>query len=837
MYTVQCAYSYKFYNIHVCDDFRFVYDVEHPSPMPLNKVQDLQAVFSWKADGDIHVAKVSWSPLERSDSDNLGCGAYDQWSYEVSISSRVNSDGSIADAGTETELEVELPAGEVEYEFKVRAKSSNGLHVSSWSNGFETRALPSDARKSSLVWWEGGHVHMSDLSGRSDAKVYDIGGLKDVVSDTDSMWYANDSALVMIMNFGGRKVLASGDGIQSLALEPYAKHIYFSNPSQRLISRVSYGSNAITNAVPIVKSSATDIAVNSALAKLCWVRRGQTVQCSGLNGQDKKEVFAVRPWSGEVILGMAADQQSNLIYVMVRSYNVENSLSLASVNLQSQGMNKVTLKTDVFDGHLRFFYGKLAWVAGQGIVVYDVSRMSEAVISLGEKPVRAFCVAEDNVVYPPNVNSSQFNVIPSEVMGESVILAKSDGDSLVLSWDPVTNVDIGNVSYRLLVQSRFFSVVSNRLVLDPDLAGPNSVLNVSLVAVTPWAYSQSTNVQLVTPESAPGPISFVRVYYEPNKEEKEMVNFTVVWEPPGETNGVLTHSQVNVYSGIKTLTKTYQVSPEEIQLSYLMPEVELKSAGSVAFGVVAANTAGTGPEVKETVIISEPIHYKPMPLLYMLDAKGSSVKLVNSDMPGKTLKKHNLNIQPRTNEMLYWSQEESLVFLSNDWNTYGTDVIIMPLNNNRAKGTQILASFASQACCLALDHLSRSAILAVKDSNVWTITRLYLDKTETGDHKNVTLLSVDFQPSKIRWNGLAGEVFIVNGTYSMERFKMQGTDSTQTYLPPMSDGNREKPLYLDAIIDPFSPISKSIAVYQHQTVVGYIDDPSQCSTYSLEMVR
>ena len=79
-------------------------------------------------------------------------------------------------------------------------------------------------------------------------------------------------------------VLASAvEGTTCLALEPVAGNVYFSGPSRRGVARVSYdggdGGEA-GGAVTVVSSSgggAVALAVDSIVAKLCWVTAGRRV--------------------------------------------------------------------------------------------------------------------------------------------------------------------------------------------------------------------------------------------------------------------------------------------------------------------------------------------------------------------------------------------------------------------------------------------------------------------------------------------------------------------------------------------------------------------------------
>ncbi len=792
-----------------------LHSAQHPVPFPLNQVRDLKATFgfnSTSSSSSSQVVLVSWSPLERPGGGDveLGCSAWDRWTYEVGV--RVGTESEEEEVitsvvGRHSAVDLPVLAHDAVHAFRVRAVSESGK--SRWSRTFASTSFPgvsdSDGGTARVTWASGQFLRRADLFGRTELSSA-AGGVVDVAGDGNVTVFTNGSVLFARREGGEAVVVAllkAGGGVQSLALEPYARNVYLSIPSRRLVSRVSYDaahSDREREEVPVLLAVARDLAVDSFLARLCWVSGLGRVECSGLNGEGRKGMLALPPWSGEIVVGMTVDVDRHTVFAMTRQFGVEPKHRLLSKTLWPAGEAATAATATVesefprasFARPLRYFMGKLSWIEGSdAIATYDTFGKSLSGFKL-EEAVRTFSVTYGlGRTFPEGFGPETLNVVPDEVEVGTIEMAKDEEGGLLVWWNPAGGVNYGDVEYRTVVsvpslrgQAQSFSSPAPGLRLRDGFAEPDTEVRVAVVAVTKWASSLPVERSLRTPEEPPGSPELVQVFTSPG--ENGHVDFLVRWRPPRRPNGKITGFHISVRCdsnrrvGFCGRTEVVEAGETTATLTFKQEEVTLTNV--IYFNIAARNRAGAGEEATRAVNVSHPFLYEPSSLLFALDFKESILHLVDAQDEGRTVSSsptYDL-IPPLSGGGgggFYWAAEDAFVYFSETSSPGKTGLTMSPLNQHlpSSPSSVTLAVFDGVVCCLTLDFVGRSALLLLLSDEGAKVQRVRLDRP--GDVSVVGQLEGGLGlPRKVRVDPFSGTLYVLQGR-RLSRFRVEGGKS------------------------------------------------------------
>ncbi len=293
---------------------RLLHPLSHPVPAPVNPVRGVQAVLGFARTAEKNgseeqvrqqVAEVSWRLPQTADEQEQDC-AWRDWEHEV----RVSLSGEIAGIHTvergSNRTRIRVAEFGAVYSFQIRA-TSRGT-ASPWSESFRTKSFDKEtsvAQAELAMLSSRGRVVRTDLYGRHEEqdkeerlsnalvttedvekctivnKLLSSHFSQDLVgNDKFAVLTDGSSILARRRTATTDTVLASAvEGTTCLALEPVARNVYFSGPSRLGVARVSYDGGGDAGAVTVVSSrgGAVALAVDSIVAKLCWVTAGRRV--------------------------------------------------------------------------------------------------------------------------------------------------------------------------------------------------------------------------------------------------------------------------------------------------------------------------------------------------------------------------------------------------------------------------------------------------------------------------------------------------------------------------------------------------------------------------------
>ena len=740
---------------------------QQPIPVPLNAPKGLQCV----AFGPDR-AEVQWIPVGNTGSE---CNAFQGWNYRVKLS---NGIGSVTEEVNATAMSKTLVNLVPDTVYKVTVQGYTHSGPGPWSTGVTVKSLPENG-KPLVIWAARNYLHESDLH-FTDVNSVSASGKVVVISanEEETVAYTNGSA-IFVKHQGERKyrTLVTGmSGIGSLVLEPFGQMAYFSIPGQQNILRMSYTGKASSPEILPVTAICQDLTIDSLGSQMCWVSLRNKVQCARLNGTGLATVYKVSQWSDSFITGLALDTvTTGRMYIMKKDYLTVTILSKTIGDLAdivgSTWREEVHFDSVKYSGPLGISFGKLTWLRQDNqLVIYDLEGKSVASKKLtepGEDQIRAYAISQNpSQKFPDSVTS--LNVIPEPVNPDSIQFSQGR-----VTWDPVTNINYGKVSYDVLVSGGntedkplFHNTGTNSFHLADYMTspfGPNSEFSVKIVSKTDWASSAghpTVSKTFLTPQMPPAKPGNLRAYHENNNDNNnKYLSLTLRWDKPQGASGPISTYRITLDSDGQE--KNYETP--ELEKRIHLDQNKLGQTWGIS--VRAENGAGQGNPARLEYFV-DPSKSRPIPQFVIV--QGDSLKLIDGDRAAvltelrskKGTKINSVDILAAGEDAIYLTEDGTL-FSHN----FGTNVIRELF---QFRGSESVGNSAEKIRGLSVDWIGRY---------------VYFSRGLAGDRTQISRIALD-EPRPVSYPVLnvTGEVFcLAIEPFSSTLYYSQLTEDLKKY--------------------------------------------------------
>lgn len=223
-----------------------------PTPVPINPPTSLQAIFgprlvkiTWKAPhllGEQGLSKIHFIHCEIINFLFIGKGAWQNWSYEISIKN-VNTNQITTHKGINiTSCTVQNIEEDTEYIIKAAAYTDLGKGP--WSSEFhgKTLKLSKTGKYPTILWSSKNGLLKSDATGENIQTIVHKNMMKDYYI-TDIAWYheqifmVTNNSQIFSHNLNTHQIgqITDIDSVGSIAVDWIGKKLYWSNPKQQLV--------------------------------------------------------------------------------------------------------------------------------------------------------------------------------------------------------------------------------------------------------------------------------------------------------------------------------------------------------------------------------------------------------------------------------------------------------------------------------------------------------------------------------------------------------------------------------------------------------------------------
>ncbi|KAK6636659.1 hypothetical protein RUM43_010321 [Polyplax serrata] len=644
-----------------------------PIPVPVNPPIQVQAILGGR------VAKISWQPPHIVG--GQGKGAWQSWSYELQIKNEQT--GEIItkrNINNSTYFTVDDLDEDTEYIIKSAAYTSSGNGP--WSSEFKGRTLktPKSGRYPSILWSASEGLLESDVTGDEVETLIAHEKLKSNSGDyhfVDISWYRDMLYLVtnttkvhwynMTSHDYGQ--LHHLDSVGSIAVDWIGRKLYWSNPKQQLIIRGDlYG---FSPEPLLILTIAKELNIDSENAFIYW-STGHTVECARLNGDGRRVYYPAELFSGKQVMGLTLNLDDKHVYWIVRSnegsnlYKAPMAYSNGPDEFELQPIKISSLKHANMQGPLRYFSDHLLWLQdNRKAVIGDLSGQNVAVISgMSLFGLNMVAVLDHNL---PALRDDELRVIPESIDSSSIRIFGTSS-AFNITWDPVVNVNYGQVFYDVKTEDgtkeNIVKVSENQLVFErAKELPPYSELRVTIQAFTYWGSGPQVVRKIHSPPSLPGVPENLRAFvtYRRSMEtDKKQIVVLLRWNPPKRPNGIIAAYKVQYFYLGREGDRFFDIYMEphklEVAIENLLENV------TYFFQVKAFTSAGEGKYTKP--VEADTGVEAPVPML--LVTTRDSVKIIDCDSQNHlTLSSgdHPVDITLNINEgWIYWLNDMQEIF-------------------------------------------------------------------------------------------------------------------------------------------------------------------------------
>ncbi|KAL3277022.1 hypothetical protein HHI36_012384 [Cryptolaemus montrouzieri] len=709
-----------------------------PIPIPVNPPRNLQAMF------DKDLAKTSWEAPHLLD--GQGRGAWQNWSYEVSLKNIVTSEVLTIKDINGTSCTVHELTENSKYIVKAAAYTTYGRGP--WSREFIGATLLDKKESPFILWAAAEGILTSDPTGQNVKTVIHNGGIKKFFI-TDIAWYREQVYLVtnnsqmLWYNTSSHKHGKLLDSVGSIGVDWIGKKLYWSNPKQQMMIR---GNLNGTQQEPLsISAVAKELEIDSVKAYIYW-STGYAVECAHLNGADKIDYRKAKFFSGKQVMGLTLDMDHKNLYWIVRGSEGSTLFKAPMagyIDTKHITVEKIANLRNPLEGPLSYFHNRLLWLQddktaavsdlhGQNVATVREATMTDLTTvyvvdpTLHKLPATDTRTVDDIVVIPNIVNRDSVKVIGSS-------------ESFNVSWDPVNNVNYGVVFYEVQIDplSRNDSTVITTYpsIKYRQVIPPYTKLHVSIRAFTYWGASPELKAKIFSPPSTPSAPRNVRSYvvYQQNSSDNEnYVTITFRWDVPLYPNGII--QGYKVYCWYYHDDTKFDICKRVIKNSREMEHVvkNLKKTQLYYFEVRAFTNIGDG-KMSETLFVDSKDE-SPLPTLLIASADSIFVQDIDDNQNYSII--HGIN-SPM--EMSFLIQENKIF-----WVNEMKELFMYTINKgNKTK----LYDIVGDAIGLTVDWLERSLYFVEKIDEYSIIKKMDLNLYEEGIGHPVEILR---RPTSIR---------------------------------------------------------------------------------------
>ncbi|XP_059618544.1 protein sevenless isoform X2 [Phlebotomus argentipes] len=685
-----------------------------PIPIPVNPPSNVQALLSARK------AKVSWRVPHLLG--NQGKGTWQNWKYELEVMNDTEKVTYRDIRSAHRNIDNLLP--NAMYTFRVAAYTSAGKGP--WSTEFKAKTLNS-LHNRYLIWSSDNGLLQSDVIGEHIDTLIPKSELgehyvSDIAWIEDMLFFVSNSSL----NFFNRTSRATTklgdfDSVESIAVDWIGKRLYWSNPTQQLITR-SHLNGDQQETLPIL-AVAKELRIDS-LRGFIYFSTGHAVESCRLNGKNRRTYYSVELYSGLQVMGLTLDMDNQLVYWIVRRYDSSSlySAQMAGSFASNMSVTETKLGEASLQGPLTHFSDRLMWLQdNRTVIVGDMMGKNLAQINNTKlNGIRAISVIDPtHHIYPSNLTF--INVIPNQVKNHTIKI-RGVWTSFEIIWEPVSNVNYGQVFYEIRIHASGHKDIVKE-VMEPiwhhrsHSLQPYSPLDITVRAFTFWGSALPTRSHIHSPPAKPttptNPRIFITHYDDPLRGGLNLTA-TFRWSPPLHPNGPILGYRVKCWyeEDFKENQKcdNVQVSAttEEMILTNLVQNV------TYFFQVLAFTEADSGEFTRPLGV--ETAKEKSIPRV-IVSTKDHHILGIDLDLK----KSESILSTGNTVKYMTYIAREKKIFWINEVNE------IMSFNGS----TQFkLLTISSEALSLAVDWVERSLYWSHVDGNFSVLAMLDLTKYE-----------------------------------------------------------------------------------------------------------
>lgn len=293
---------------------------------------------------------------------------------------------------------------------------------------------------------------------------------------------------------------------------------------------------------------AKELSVDSENAFIYW-STGHAVESARLNGESRRVYYPAQLFSGKQVMGVTMNMDDRHLYWIVRSSEGSTlykapMMDARTIDLNIDPFPVANLQHPNMQGPLCYFSDHLLWLQdNRNAVIGDLDGQNAAIISgIGLSGLNMVAVRDTNT----HTAFHGMNVIPDQVSNSSIHVEGTWSD-FNITWDPVTNVNFGQVFYEVTIIKEFTEElhVTDESVLEyASTLPPFTRLEVTVKAFTYWGASGQVRKILHSPPARPTAPTNVRVfvYHEP-----ESTTAVLRWNVPLHPNGLLTGYKIKCW--------------------------------------------------------------------------------------------------------------------------------------------------------------------------------------------------------------------------------------------------------------------------------------------------
>ncbi|CAG9858272.1 unnamed protein product [Phyllotreta striolata] len=597
-----------------------------PWPTPINPPTSVQAIF------DRDIAKTRWQPPHLVGLQ--GKGAWQNWSYEISIREAANEEPVYYRNINTTSYTIPNLKENTEYILKVAAYTKSGRGP--WSSDF--RGITLNSTESPVLLWSAAEgLLKSNAAGENLEVLIDRSTMRDyyytdIAWIEDQVFLVTNTSLVYRYNTTSKIYdrLVDLDQVGSIAVDWIGMKLYWSSPKQQLILRANLNGSEQEPLLPLLVK---ELNIDSVKAYL-YYSSGIKLECARLNGVERVEYHDVQFFSGKQIMGLTLDFEQKFVYWIVRGNEGSILYRARMMGYWENNMPNVeiisSLQKPNIQGSLSYFHKRLLWLQDdRNAAISDLSGKNIATINGKYMQGLQMVYVADSSLYMLPDPWLQVNVIPSMV-DENSVKVYGSYQSFNITWNPITNVNYGTVFYELQDTSQSKLNSFDIVTTEPSIkywlnVTPFTPINISIRAFTYWAASPLLHTQIITPSSTPSAPLNLRTFVEFERHsslENHYVNITLRWDPPATPNGVLQGYKLRCWNAVNEdlCDNDVVINDTEYRLR--------ANSGEYFFEVQGFTKVGLG-EKSAPISVNTAVE-RPIPAL--LVASESSISLYDIDL-------------------------------------------------------------------------------------------------------------------------------------------------------------------------------------------------------------
>lgn len=518
-----------------------------PIPVPTHPPSNVQVVLSERN------GKVYWNTPHLLSIQ--GMSSWQDWNYEIEITNEDANDTKTTVRGIKG-LHHSVSNLNPNTNYKVRVAAYTNGGYGQFSSEFRAKTLRSPHHRY-LMWSSNDGLLQSDIFGDhvqilvskvqlTSQNITGIAWFEDVIyySSNYTLFYFNRTTRIV-------EQIEDLDSVQSIAVDWIGRRLYWFNPLNGAINR---GDLRGGEQEPLLSLTAreADLKIDSHRGFM-YFSSGHAVEYCRLNGRQRKEYYRKEVYSGKQVMGLTLDMDNERVYWIVRSYDSSSLLMAPMAGTSNTNLQPIEyeVREKEIQGPLSYFSDRLLWLQDDHtVVISNVTGKNLAHLRhIKLNGLKAFAIIDPTQQTYPNISGTVI-VIPQQ-LDVSSIRVSGTPYAFNISWDPIVNVNYGDIFYDIRCLN--ISISESRhpyvYIRNASLA-PYSPIDISVRAFTYWGSSKVMKAKLFSPAAAPTTPTNPRIFLTHSYDLlNNGLNITAIirWNAPNAPNGPLVAYRINCW--------------------------------------------------------------------------------------------------------------------------------------------------------------------------------------------------------------------------------------------------------------------------------------------------